>query len=105
VDLDPTAGSEIRKTRPCVVVSTDSLGGLPLRVVVPLTAWRPRHAQFEYRIPVRIDEKNNLSKDSSADPVQVRCVSVERFSSKIGVIDGAQLRDLVLALALMVEAI
>lgn len=32
VDLDPTAGCEIQKTGPCVVISRDYIGALPLRV-------------------------------------------------------------------------
>lgn len=35
LNLDPTIGSEIRKTRPVVIVNDDSLGKLPLKVIVP----------------------------------------------------------------------
>ena len=35
INLDPTMGAEIRKTRPAVIVSSDAVGVLPLRVVVP----------------------------------------------------------------------
>lgn len=38
IALDPTVGSEIRKTRPCLVVGTDALSRLPVRIVVPLTS-------------------------------------------------------------------
>jgi len=37
VNLDPTVGSEIRKTRPAIIVNDDGVGLLPLRVIVPLT--------------------------------------------------------------------
>lgn len=37
VSLDPTVGSELRKTRPAVIVSSDGVGRLPLKVVVPQT--------------------------------------------------------------------
>lgn len=36
VDLEPTRGDEIRKTRPAVVVSTDTVGKLRLRIIVPV---------------------------------------------------------------------
>jgi mRNA interferase MazF len=42
IDLDPTKGSEMRKTRPAVIVNDDTLGKLPLKVVVPLTDWKDR---------------------------------------------------------------
>ncbi len=35
INLDPTIGAEIRKTRPAVIVNRDGLGVLPLRVIVP----------------------------------------------------------------------
>ncbi len=37
INLDPTVGSEIRKTRPAVLVQDDAIGILPLRVIVPIT--------------------------------------------------------------------
>ncbi len=39
IDLTPTKGAEMEKVRPCVVVSSDTLGVLPLRLVVPITEW------------------------------------------------------------------
>ena len=35
VNLNPTIGSEIRKTRPVVVISVDSIGKLPLKLIAP----------------------------------------------------------------------
>ncbi len=40
VNLEPTVGAEIRKTRPIVVVSSDAVGTLPIRLVAPLTEWK-----------------------------------------------------------------
>ena len=36
VNLDPTVGTEIQKTRPVVVVNSDAVGTLPIRLVAPL---------------------------------------------------------------------
>ena len=44
VNLDPTVGAEIRKTRPVVVVSSDDVGILPIKLVAPLTEWKARLA-------------------------------------------------------------
>lgn len=55
VSLDPTVGSEIRKTRPCVVVSPDEMNGRIRTVIVaPMTSvgrgWPTRVAlRFEGR--------------------------------------------------------
>jgi mRNA interferase MazF len=40
VNLNPTIGSEIRKTRPVVVISVDSIGKLPLKLIAPVTDWK-----------------------------------------------------------------
>ncbi|MDJ1182434.1 type II toxin-antitoxin system PemK/MazF family toxin [Roseofilum sp. BLCC_M143] len=40
VNLDPTLGDEIRKTRPAIVVSANAIGKLPLKLVVPVTDWK-----------------------------------------------------------------
>lgn len=40
VNLNPTKGAEIQKVRPCVVISGDGVGKLPLKVIVPLTEWQ-----------------------------------------------------------------
>ena len=37
VDFDPPQGAEIGKTRPAIVMSEDTVGRLPLRIVVPVT--------------------------------------------------------------------
>lgn len=39
VNFDPTVGAEIGKARPAVVVTVESIGRLPLRLVVPITDW------------------------------------------------------------------
>ena len=46
VNLDPTIGAEIRKTRPCVIVSNDAVGVLPLKVIAPLTDFKERYQLF-----------------------------------------------------------
>ena len=40
INLSPTIGAEIKKKRPAVIVNDNSIGILPLRVIVPLTEWK-----------------------------------------------------------------
>ena len=40
INLDPTVGAEIKKTRPAVIVNDNSLGKLPLKIIVPVTDWK-----------------------------------------------------------------
>jgi mRNA interferase MazF len=84
VNLDPTLGAEIRKTRPCVIVSNDAVGVLPLKVIAPLTDFKERYRTVPWMVVIEPDADNNLAKPSVVDMFQVRCVSEERLISKTG---------------------
>ena len=82
VNLDPTVGSEIQKTRPALVVSPDDMNAsLPRVIVAPITSkgqalgCRPA-LEFNGK-PARI----------LLD--QLRCVDKSRLTSKLGEIDTA----------------
>ncbi|WP_373064174.1 type II toxin-antitoxin system PemK/MazF family toxin [Gemmatimonas sp.] len=84
VQLDPTHGGEIRKSRPCVVVSPDDLNAHVRTVIVaPLT--KGGHA-YPFRVPCRFG-----GKDGSVVVDQVRAVDVERFSKRLGRLSPATL--------------
>jgi mRNA interferase MazF len=104
VDFDPAVGAEIQKVRPALVVSVDSIGRLPLRMVVPLTDWKPQYANFPWFVPIPADSGNGLSKDSGADAFQTKSVSLTRFVRLLGRITPAQLEDVASAVALCVGA-
>jgi mRNA interferase MazF len=84
INLDPTVGAEIKKIRPVIIVSDDSLGKLPLKIIVPITDWKDRYEIAPWMIKLEPNLKNGLTKDSSADCFQVRSVSQERFVKKLG---------------------
>jgi len=84
INLDPTVGAEIRKTRPAIIVNDNSLGKLPLKVIVPITDWKDRYEIAPWMIKIEPNSKNGLTKDSSADCFQVRSVSQERFVKRLG---------------------
>ena len=87
VNLDPTLGSEIKKTRPIIIVNNNSLGKLPLKIIVPLTDWKDRYGVSPWMIKLRPDKDNNLTKDSSVDCFQIRSVAEERLIRKIGYVN------------------
>ncbi len=102
VDFDPSVGAEIQKVRPALVISVDAVGRLPLRLVVPLTDWKPQYASFPWFVFISADTTNGLSKDSGADAFQTKSVSLSRFVRPLGSISTAQLDDVALAIALCV---
>jgi mRNA interferase MazF len=84
INLDPTIGAEIKKTRPAIIVNDDSLGKLPLKIIVPITDWKDKYEIAPWMIKIEPNSKNGLTKISSADCFQVRSVSQDRFVKRIG---------------------
>jgi len=104
VRFDPAIGAEIRKLRPALVISLDGVGRLPLRIVVPITDWRPVFANLSWFVLLPASPDNGLSKDSGADAFQVKSVSESRFVLRLGVVTDAQLDEIASAIALCVGA-
>ena len=104
VDFDPAVGAEIQKVRPALVISVDSVGRLPLRMVVPLTDWKPQYATFPWFVPIPADSHNGLRKDSGADAFQTKSISLSRFVRLLGNVDAAQIDEVASAIALCVGA-
>jgi mRNA interferase MazF len=91
INLDPSVGAEIRKSRPALVVSIDAIGALPLRVIVPITGWKTQFAQAAWLIRLDPDSGNNLEKVSAADAFQLRSVSENRFLERLGHVSPADM--------------
>lgn len=75
INLDPTIGAEIRKTRPVIIVNDDEIGILPLKIIVPITDWKDRYENAVWMTKIEPSNENGLSKTSSADAFQVSSVS------------------------------
>ena len=103
VNLDPTIGSEIRKTRPAVIVSSDLVGILPLKVIVPFTEWKDRYAQAPWMGKVDPEKQNGLSKSSAADALQIRSVSQQRLVQKLGALSSVQVAKIVQAVMTVLQ--
>ncbi len=103
INLDPTIGAEIKKTRPAVIVNDDAIGKLPLKVIVPVTDWKDRYALAPWMVKLEPDSENNLDKPSAADAFQVRSVSQERFVSRIGRVSAESLERITRALAIVLS--
>ncbi len=86
INLDPTVGLEIRKTRPALILSVNAVGALPVRVIVPFTGWKDHFSSAPWLVRVRPDDGNGLTKESAADTMQMRSVSEHRFVDQLGVL-------------------
>lgn len=80
VALDPTQGSEIRKTRPALVVSPDALNEF-LRTVIVAPMTTGGYAAH-WRVPCRFRRKSGFVATD-----QVRTVDATRLVKKLGTLD------------------
>jgi mRNA interferase MazF len=103
VSFDPTLGAEIKKTRPAVVISSDSVGRLPVKLVAPITDWKPYYAANLWHVRLDPDATNGLVKASSVDALQLRGMDERRFLRKLGQITADQLEEITLAVAAVIE--
>lgn len=90
IRLDPTRGREIRKTRPCVVVSPDEMNRhIGTVIVAPMTT---KGRPYPTRVGVRFRRRaGQIVLD------QIRTVDKSRLVKRLGRIDDATARN-VLAL-------
>ena len=79
VNLEPTKGSEIRKTRPCVIISPDELAALKTVIVAPMTS---QGFDFPSRISCEFAEKQALILLD-----QMRAVDKDRLLEKMGILE------------------
>jgi mRNA interferase MazF len=79
INSDPAIGSEIKRTRPAVIVNDDAIGILPLKVIVPITEWKDRYAVAPWMVRLEPDLENSLDKPSAADAFQGRPVPAFSF--------------------------
>lgn len=91
VNLDPTIGTEINKTRPAIIVNEDIIGILPLKVIVPITDWKDRYAVRPWMVRIDPDSTNGLVKTSAIDTFQVRSVSEIRLTRKLGTLSESDM--------------
>ena len=97
VRLDPAQGSEIKKTRPCVVLTHDTLNRLRRTVVVvPLSTAAKPHPPIT--VPV-------TSRDNSAVAVidQIRAVAKHRLKSKLETLPAEELEEVCRAVSTILE--
>lgn len=66
-------------------MNRDEVGTLPLKIVVPLTAWQEdKHRGKGWLVRIEPDGQNGLTKPSAADTFEILSISERRVKEKIG---------------------
>ena len=86
VNLDPTVGHEIQKTRPCLVISPDEMNqSIQTVIIAPLTT---KSHKYPTRIPVTVQNKKGwIVLD------QIRTIDNIRIIKKIGKINIETIKE------------
>jgi len=87
VNLDPTIGSEIKKTRPCVIISPNEMNdNLQTRVVAPMTTKSKKY-------PTRIEIKHDI-KIGWVVIDQIRTIDKQRIIKVLGQLSKPEIKEL-----------
>ncbi len=103
VNLDPTIGDEIRKTRPVVVLNAGEQKSLRLAIVVPVTGWQPRWENHAFFLAVDPEPRHGLTKKGAVDCFQVRALSHRRFVKRLGALSREEMDRIRNAVALILD--
>jgi mRNA interferase MazF len=86
VNLDPNLGSEIQKTRPCVIVSPNEINdNLRTVVIAPMTSTNRKY-------PTRVKVKHNTQEGWVAID-QIRTIDKIRIVKKFGSLKEEEIRE------------
>ncbi len=88
VKLNPTVGSEIQKTRPCIIISPDEMSRLKTVIVAPMTS---KGFEFIFRPVISFENKEGLVLLD-----QIRAVDKSRIIKKIGTVDNSDTSEEIL---------
>ena len=94
VSLNPTVGSEIQKTRPCLVISPDEMNRhIATVIIAPMTT---RGRDYPTRVPCRFQDR-----DGQIVLDQLRTVDKERLVKRLGIVSAGVQQQVLAVLAEM----
>jgi len=95
VKLNPTVGSEVQKTRPCIVISPNEMNVLKTVIIAPMTS---RGFDFIFRPKIKFEKKDGLVLLD-----QIRAVDKTRLVKKLGDVDASISKEISKILVTMFE--
>lgn len=87
INLNPTQGAEIKKTRPCVIISPNEMHSLLTVIIAPMTT---KIRNYPTRVPLKFDDK-----DGQVALDQMRTVDQSRLIKKLGCVDKKTQKNII----------
>ena len=103
VNFDPTVRSEIQKVCPVVVISSDSIGALPIRLILPIIGWKDQFSGNIWYVTIKPNNTSGLTKVSAVDTLRIREVKVSRFVRKRGQLNATLMAEIAAAIVTIIE--
>jgi mRNA interferase MazF len=103
VNLEPTLGVEIKKIRPVVVINSNAIGKLPLKLIAPITDWKNYYSKNSWHVQIIPNSTNNLTKISAVDALQLRGVDIQRFLKKIGFLSEEEMLKIAISIITVID--
>jgi mRNA interferase MazF len=89
--------------RRVVIISSEALGTIPLRVVVPLSPWHQKYSRAPWIVRVPPVLNSGLEEPHAADALQLRSVSISRLVVKLGELPDAITAEISRAAGLVIN--
>ena len=75
---------------------------LPIKLVAPLTDWKPRYAPNVWHVRIAPDSAPGLTKPSAVDVLQLRGMDTVRFARRLGAVSPEVMEEIILAIGAVV---
>ena len=85
---------ENNKNHPAVIISDDTVGALPARLVAPIVEWKEKYRDAVWLVRIEPDNENSLVRTSVIDAFQIRSVSAKGFIAKTGTVSSGIMRNI-----------
>lgn len=86
VKLNPAIGSEIQKTRPCIVISPNEMNTLKTIIIAPMTS---KGFNFIFRVKIKFEDKDGLILLD-----QIRAIDKTRIVKKIATVEKNKAKEI-----------
>ncbi|WP_298817863.1 type II toxin-antitoxin system PemK/MazF family toxin [Chloroflexus sp.] len=88
---------------PVLIISTDALANLPIRLIVPLRPWEDRFANLIWIQRLEKKWPTQLGDPHAADLLQIRSIELNRLRKRIGRAPATKMDEIAAAVALVVD--
>jgi len=88
---------------PAVVISSDSVGKLPIKLIAPITDWKTYFSSNFWHVKIEPNSINRLNKDSAIDTLQLRGADLQRFIRKLGSVSEITMVEIIASIATVIE--